>query len=189
MTMEEVVTYTRRLSQSDSERWHDLVKAARNLIQSDGYEDLSMAAVAAAAGVKRSVLYRLFSSRGELIGEVLGQWTAETMARLAQRSPAGRTPAEKVADQFLALMDEAALHQDLVAAAIAVPSVDIGWERIADGAVRSVFGDEQGDDLAEEIQVLDLVVSGMIERVCRGVYETPRPELIHRVTAALFPEG
>ena len=70
MVMEHVVTYTRRLSQSDSERWHNLVIAARELLQNDGYEDLSMAAVAAKAGVKRSVLYRLFSSRGELIGEV-----------------------------------------------------------------------------------------------------------------------
>ena len=73
-----------------------VIDAALRLGAEGGYEAVQMRDVAAEADVALATLYRYFASKDQLLAEAMADWTGELQERLAQRGPAGDTPADRL---------------------------------------------------------------------------------------------
>lgn len=80
-----------------------LLDAARERIEDDGIDALTLAAVAAGAGVAVGTVYNRFRDKRHLIGEVIREWTGEVTASFAERRDAASAP-EGMRDPFGALV-------------------------------------------------------------------------------------
>ncbi len=75
-----------------------IVTAAVDLATAGGYDAVQMRDVASDAEVALGTLYRHYSSKDQLLLAALADQAAALRTRLAQRPPAGRRPADRVAD-------------------------------------------------------------------------------------------
>jgi AcrR family transcriptional regulator len=106
---------------ADARRNHERVLcAAARLFEERGAENVSMEAIAAAAGVGKGTLFRAFGDRAGLAGAVLGEHEARFQDQVI-RGPAplgpGAAPVERLAAFGTAYMEFLDSHLGLVAAA------------------------------------------------------------------------
>src|SRR3712207_7500450 len=79
------------------ERRRQLLERATDLFATHGYDELSMAKIAKAAGISKPLLYHYFRSKRDLFAAALGQGAEEHMRRI--EADASLTPAEQLQDR------------------------------------------------------------------------------------------
>lgn len=89
---------TETLTHSQAARRGRVIEAAFKLAGEGGYDAVQMRDVASTASVALGTIYRYFSSKDHLLAACQVEWSKDVQRRLAQRPPAGRTPAERVVD-------------------------------------------------------------------------------------------
>lgn len=104
--MSDIQTFRRRISPEQQQRRELILAQATLLVQAQGHE-VAMEAVAAAAGISRTTLYRYFTSREHLLAEVTLMQAKSLLNNLIVLPPAGHTVGEKVQDlcQSIASLD------------------------------------------------------------------------------------
>ena len=114
----ETLTLSRRLSPAQVERRAATITAARELAREGGYPAVTMQAVASRSGVGRATLYRYFASKDHLLAEVVVAWGADLTAALRAAPPDGGSPAERVAEVLVRVLDAARAEPRLTAAVL-----------------------------------------------------------------------
>ena len=89
---------TETLTRSQAARRSRVIEAAFQLAGEGGYDAVQMRDVASTASVALGTIYRYFSSKDHLLAACQVEWSKDVQRRLAQRPPAGDTPAERVVD-------------------------------------------------------------------------------------------
>jgi AcrR family transcriptional regulator len=89
---------TETLTRSQAARRSRVIDAAFKLASEGGYDAVQMRDVASTASVALGTIYRYFSSKDHLLAACQVEWSKEVQRRLAQRPPAGETPADRVVD-------------------------------------------------------------------------------------------
>ncbi len=142
------ITVTRVLGQSQQARWQAAVDAARALASVGGYDAVAMQDVADRAGLSRATLYRYFTSKDHLLGELSAQWIGELAAGFAADPPTGDTPAARLADVLDRVVDAAEAERELTEAVVrAALSPEAGsWhdallDSLSGGYFQAVLGD------------------------------------------------
>jgi len=95
VTLAEVVA--RPLSRTQAANRRKLLDAARGLANTNGYDGVTVRAVAAVAGVSAPTAYQYFSSKDHLLVDVLVDLVGDTTSSLAQRPVDGATVADRAA--------------------------------------------------------------------------------------------
>jgi AcrR family transcriptional regulator len=86
---------TRPLSPTQTATRRKLLDAARELAAAEGYEGVTVRAVAKRAGVSAPTAYQYFTSKDHLLVDVLVDLVGDTTGSLAQRPVEGPTAAER----------------------------------------------------------------------------------------------
>jgi AcrR family transcriptional regulator len=86
------------LARNQAARRRRVIDATLELAAGGGFDGVQMRDVAAAAGVALGTVYRYFESKERLLLEANLEQTVELGRRLAERPPAGETPADRVVD-------------------------------------------------------------------------------------------
>lgn len=107
-----------------------LLRAARKLFTSQGFNEVSTQAIVEAAGVTRGALYHQFADKAELFTAVYEEMEAELVAavaaRLAEEQPEGTVEAMRLgARLFLDLCSAPDVQQIIL---VDAPSV-LGWQQ------------------------------------------------------------
>src|SRR5438552_18822843 len=89
---------TETLTRSQAARRSRVIEAAFQLAGEGGYDAVQMRDVASTASVALGTIYRYFSSKDHLLAACQVEWSKDVQRRLAQRPPAGDTPAERGGD-------------------------------------------------------------------------------------------
>jgi len=171
------------LTERQAARRDWIVQAAMQLAAEGGYDAVQMREVSARANVALGTLYRYFSSKDQLLVEVMGHWANELKEQIAARPPRGETPADRVTEVLRraasALREAPELTASLVTAMSSMSSDDppaleatrqvyITVTELIRGALRP--GEELGDDV---IRVLAMVWFAALFARVRG-WEDPR---------------
>lgn len=90
------VLVTRTLSRTKAATRRRLIDAAISLATEGGYDAVGMREVAAEAGLSYATAYQYYSSKDELLVDVLVERNREATEALDQRPPTAGTPAERV---------------------------------------------------------------------------------------------
>ena len=85
------------------ERREQLLARATELFATHGYDELSMAKIARAAGISKPLLYHYFRSKRDLFAAALGQGAEEHLRRI--EADATLTPAEQLRAGLAAYLD------------------------------------------------------------------------------------
>jgi AcrR family transcriptional regulator len=93
-----VTPATETLTRSQAARRGRVIEAAFELASEGGYDAVQMRDVAATASVALGTIYRYFSSKDHLLAACQVEWSKDVQRRIAQRPPAGDTPADRVID-------------------------------------------------------------------------------------------
>jgi AcrR family transcriptional regulator len=156
-----------------------ILKAASELLASDGYDRLTIEGIASRAGVGKPTIYRWWSSKSALLAECL---VGETLM------PEAFTPATSddiVADIRDWLLDiirfvnrdrNQELLKSLIAAAVASPDVSTGLSRhlgaspdSLDGRLRAAVASGQLVADAPVQHITDYLIGAIIVRIVSGV--------------------
>ncbi len=115
------------LTPKQEERRQRVIRAARKLAASGGYDAVQMRDVATEADVALGTIYRYFSSKDALLAAAMAEWTVELETRLARTPPAGSSPADRLVD-VLRRATESMERQPRLSAALvrALSSADDG---------------------------------------------------------------
>lgn len=153
-----------RRMEADARRG-ELVATARALFAEHGYEPLSMAQIARAAGISKPLLYHYFPSKQALFAAALEQTARELTAALAPDP--SRPPTEQLAAGLLAALewvDANRAHAAALLRSLAVPEVA---ELIADVRARVAQGilDGLGPDGGAERAAVQLAVHTWLRSV------------------------
>jgi AcrR family transcriptional regulator len=129
-----------------------LIAAARTLFAEHGYEPLSMARIARAAGISKPLLYHYFPSKQALFAAALEETAQELTAAL--RPDPSRPPTDQLAAGLLALLEWVDANRAPAAAllrSLAVPEVAELLADVRAGIAEGILdglGPEGGSDRA-----------------------------------------
>jgi AcrR family transcriptional regulator len=144
------------------ERRRRLLDLGAELFADHAYDQLSMAAIARAAGISKALLYHYFPSKQAFFLATLHQ-KAQELAALTEPDPA-LAPAEQLArslDAFLGwVQDNARAYAKLVRGAAAVPEVREVVEQVREETARRILAGIAGD--AEPSAPLRTAVRGWL---------------------------
>ncbi|HLF98941.1 MAG TPA: TetR family transcriptional regulator [Acidimicrobiia bacterium] len=115
------------LTPRQEQRRRRVIKAARKLAATGGYDAVQMREVAAAADVALGTIYRYFSSKDALLAAAMAEWTSELQELIARTPPAGGTPADRLVEVLRRACDSMEAQPKLSAALVrALASADDG---------------------------------------------------------------
>jgi AcrR family transcriptional regulator len=194
----ETLTLSRRLSPEQALRRGAVIEAARALAREGGYAAVTMQAVAERSGVGRATLYRYFASKDHLLAEVVLAWGAELTGALRQRPLGGTTPAERVAEVLLFVLEAARAEPELTGAVLtAATSPDP--EAVRAGlrlgtVIGSYLGVALGDAAApaqgERAELLGHVFfSALVHMTSGRLSHEAAAAAVRAAARRLFPEG
>ena len=148
----ETLTLSRRLSPEQALRRSAVIDAARALARAGGYAAVTMQAVAERSGVGRATLYRYFASKDHLLAEVVLAWGAELTGALRSRRLGAETPAERVAEVLLFVL-EAARGEPQLTSAVLTAATSPEPEAVRAGfRLGSVIGSYLGVALGDAVE-------------------------------------
>jgi AcrR family transcriptional regulator len=188
------ITVTRTLRPPQRDRWDGAVEAARALASAGGYEAVAMHDVAAGAGLSRATLYRYFTSKDHLLGELSARWIAELSERFAADPPPGETPAERLRAVLDRVVDAAEAEPLLTEAVVrAALSPEAGtWHdsllvALTGGYFDAVLGGEHEAHRPEVGVVIgNVLFSGLIGFALHGRSAAELRELLHTTVSAVL---
>ena len=79
-----------------------ILDATLGLIAESGFEDVTIAAVARAAGVTRQTIYTIFTTREDMISEAMVGLVVEVIGDIGKKSDQAETPTEFVVETIVA---------------------------------------------------------------------------------------
>ena len=79
-----------------------ILDATLGLIAESGFEDVTIAAVARAAGVTRQTIYTIFTTREDMISEAMVGLVVEVIGDIRKKSDQAETPTEFVVETIVA---------------------------------------------------------------------------------------
>jgi AcrR family transcriptional regulator len=196
---ETTLTLSRRLSRAQAARRGAAITAARALAAEGGYAAVTMQAVAGRSGVGRATLYRYFASKDHLLAEVVVAWAADLTAELRARRLAGATPAERVAEVLLRVLEAARAEPRLTAAVLTAatsPDPDAVAAGLRLGSVIQSYldvalgGEGAGRERDELAELLGHVFFSSIVHMTSGrVTPEAAAAAVARAAHRLFPRG
>ena len=133
-----------RLAPDDRRRL--ILDRAVELFAEHGYDQLSMAAFARAAGISKPLLYHYFPSKQALFQAALEQGVEEHLARVAP--PPGGSPGEQLTsslDAYLGWIDEHRGAYEKLMRSAGIPEVRELIDRVREETMRRIV-DGLGDD-------------------------------------------
>ncbi|QNG19092.1 TetR/AcrR family transcriptional regulator [Rhodococcus triatomae] len=144
----------------------DIAEAARRLASAEGYQGLTIRAVAAAAGTTPVTIYRYFGSKDGLAQHLMAEWALETIGRLrALELDAELSAAERISAAFATLVEWAAQDLHLLDAGMSsihgnTAGMGIGlWRPLFVELVRSALADPDWEDDEQRALVLGHVLT------------------------------
>lgn len=173
----ETVTVSRRFNQAQTEKRADARRVASELASENGYDAVTMTAVADRIGVSRATIYRYFASRDHLLAEIMAGWTQRINDDLRRNPPAGATPAERVGEAFDRIIQMSARNPGLTSAMLfAATSSDPAakeafpsWSGPVEIYLKTLLGEGRAPSLEEIVPVLSHVLfSALIAVALRG---------------------
>jgi AcrR family transcriptional regulator len=87
-----------------------IIKATLAVIESAGFDGVSIAAVAETAGVSRQTVYSNFGSREELVSQALSELMIEMLGDVSARAASAQSPFEYVMELIVAGRNEVRSH-------------------------------------------------------------------------------
>jgi TetR/AcrR family transcriptional regulator, cholesterol catabolism regulator len=194
----ETLTLSRRLSAEQALRRSAAIDAARALAGEGGYSAVTMQAVADRAGLGRATLYRYFASKDHLLAEVALAWGAQLTTALRERRLGAETPAERVAEVILCVLDAAQREPRLTGAVLAAatsPDPEAvragqrlgaligGYLEVALGAAAATARDERADLLGH------VFFSTLLHTTSGRLAPEAAAASVRAAAHHLFPEG
>jgi AcrR family transcriptional regulator len=183
----------RRLSNDDRRR--QLLDRAVELFAEHGYDELSMAAFARAAGISKPLLYHYFPGKRQLFEAALAQGVEEHLARVATDPDA--SPAEQLSaalDAYLGWIEANPQAYVKLLRSAGIPEVRDFIDRVREDTVQRIL-----TGLGEERPVVRAAVRGWVwsmDGVCLDWVtegdldrEQVRALLLGTLGAALAPAG
>jgi AcrR family transcriptional regulator len=164
-----------------SERRAMIVEAATQLVSERGYDGMSIAELAAAAGVTKSVVYDHFASKREIHIEVLRTEATEMMTRIGQAMFKEDEPDQRVRagiyEFFRVVQERPYSRVCLQPAAVADPAIMDAQAEIARAGRSSlalVLGPLlEGDRSQAELEMFSSVVRGAMSEMATWWDEHP----------------
>jgi len=197
-TAPETLTLSRRLSPEQALRRSAVIGAARTLAREGGYAAVTMQAVAGHAGVGRATLYRYFASKDHLLAEVVLAWGAELTAALREQRLGAETPAERVAEVLLFVLEAARAEPQLTSAVLTAatspdPEAVRAGHRLGSviGSYLDVaLGDAEEPDSDERAQLLGHVFfSALVHMTSGRIAPDAAAASVRAAARRLYPEG
>lgn len=183
------LTTTRRLSARAAVRVAEIRRAAVELAEQRGYDEFAMQDVAAAAGISRTTLYKLYPSKDHLLIDALRDiWPRDAPGSTGSSASRVR---RYVLDTFDWWVDHPLLLDAMTKATINVDysawSTEFDEPMVA--VVRALL-DEVPERRRDALTLVILhLVGGTIIRVCQGLdIATARATLEELITVVLEPE-
>ncbi|MQW74395.1 TetR family transcriptional regulator [Nocardioides sp. dk4132] len=179
-----------------------LIEAAIDLATEGGYDAVGIRAVAAHAGVSVPTAYQHVSSKDELLTEALLALGARSTADVRERTPAGRSPADRLTLVFRRILREAAakplLYQALYRAYLAsAPTLlaiegqaGFGPEKAAWIGATLRAGDTAGHDeeaIESASRILSMLFLGAMTSVAAGRDAGEAGDVLEDATRRLLP--
>jgi TetR/AcrR family transcriptional regulator, cholesterol catabolism regulator len=152
----------RPLSPTQAATRRKLLDAARDLATAEGYDGVTVRAVAKRAGVSAPTAYQYFTSKDHLLVDVLVELVGDTTGSLAQRPVEGVTPADRAAATLRRAVAHVATAPDLYVAltrAYLTGGRDVAHARdVMTGSTRRwvqlALGDDDDQDLHAVLEAL-----------------------------------
>ncbi|MGF0311738.1 TetR/AcrR family transcriptional regulator [Rhodococcus sp. IEGM1428] len=82
-----------------------ILDATLGLIAESGFEDVTIAAVARAAGVTRQTVYSIFTTREDMISEAMVGLVVDVLGAIREKADQAETPTEFVVETVVAARD------------------------------------------------------------------------------------
>jgi AcrR family transcriptional regulator len=194
----ETVTLTRRFTPTQAKKRAEARRAAIELAAANGYDAVTMTAVAQRIGVSRATMYQYFASRDQLLAEVMVEWTERINDDLRRNPPGGTTPAERVGEAFDRIMQLCARNRKLTSALLfAATSSDPAareafpsWSEPVEVYLKTLLGDDQVPNLDEIVPVLNNVLfSALIAMTRRGQQPSEAARVLRTTARLLLAHG
>lgn len=103
-----------------SDKRPQIIQAARNLVDNQGYPGLTMKQVADGADISRATLYRYYSTKEELFSDVVYDWGLELVSSMQEQPLRDKTVAARLSMLTRHVIESVANNPRLMAAHIAV---------------------------------------------------------------------
>lgn len=142
-----------------------ILNATLRLIEDGGFEGVSIAAVASAAGVSRQTVYSIFGSREEVVSQAMAGLALEVLGSIEARLKSARTVCDYAVEVIVA--GRAAVRSNPVLAALLVaeqgnPVFDYGMIARAKPVARQIF-----EPLLERQEVAEDRLDDIVEMTVR----------------------
>jgi AcrR family transcriptional regulator len=153
--------------------------------------------VADGAGLSRATLYRYFTSKDHLLGELSARWIAELSADFSSDAPRGETPAARLRDVLDRVVDAAEAEPRLTEAVVraALSPEAVSWhdsllDALSGGYFEAVLGDDPGLDAgtASDVGVMlgNVLFSALIGYALHGRSAAEVRDLLHTAVGTVL---
>lgn len=176
----DAVTVVRSFGTEERARRAQIIDQARALASEQGYQGLTIRAVASAANTTPVTIYRYFGSKDGLAQQLMADWSLETLNRLqALEFDEEVTEAERLADAFSHLIDWAAEDRNLLDAGLSsihtASSANSGiglWQPLFVELVRAALGEPDWQDDEHRALILGHVLTTCLLDLTAGSGDT-----------------
>ncbi|MGV9669206.1 TetR/AcrR family transcriptional regulator [Gordonia sp. NPDC003504] len=160
------LTVVRSFGADERARRAEIIEQARMLASAQGYQGLTIRAVAAAANTTPVTIYRYFGSKDGLAQQLMAEWALGTLDRLSGLDfDEDVTESDRIAAAFAHLIDWAAEDRKLLGAGLAsvhtnTTGTGIGlWQPLFVELVRSALAEPEWEDTGQRAVVLGHVLT------------------------------
>lgn len=169
----------RSFGADEQARRAEIIEQARRLASAQGYQGLTIRAVAAAADTTPVTIYRYFGSKDGLAQQLMAEWALGTLDRLHDLVfPQDTSEAERIAAAFSHLIDWAAEDRNLLGAGLAsvhtnTTGMGIGlWQPLFVELVRGALAEPEWQDTEHRAVVLGHVLTTCLLDLTAGSGDT-----------------
>lgn len=161
------ITVVRSFTADERARRDEIIDEARRLASAQGYQGLTIRAVAAAANTTPVTIYRYFGSKDGLAQQLMAEWALQTLTRLEELQFADDIPeGERIASAFGEIIGWAAEDLNLLGAGLnsihtnATGGGGIGlWKSLFISLVRAALSNQDWQDTDHRATVLGYVLT------------------------------
>jgi AcrR family transcriptional regulator len=162
----------------------DIILAGARLLADHPLEQITVAAVCAAAGVAHGTFYIYFPNRNALAGAVLGAFVDHVQIEMRHAARASGDPVRATTAAYMRLFEEnAGLMRCLVVGLDAVPETRAAFQRLNHEWTRTVVRATRREDGSSARPEADLMrrayaLGGMVDQYLTAIHVTHDPWII-----------